>query len=263
MSKVAGDTEQRPVVSLDCKVVDVQNLSEETFQILFEAPEGTQLQYHAGQYLQLELDLNNDGQFQSLFYTIANSCDPAHPRRLELFIHNASEFSGKIIQHLAQLFEAGASAKINLAMGNAYLQTDVSLPHVLIAAGSGISKIKCVTEEILRRNPDADVNIYWSNKSASDFYFLKEFNQWVQQHANLSFTPIVEAANDNWTGRSGYIYEVVDKDFASLDGAQVYLCGSPRMVYGTIDQLESKGLNEENCYSDVFEYAPREKKQAV
>ena len=71
MSKVAGDTEKRPVVSLDCKVVDVQNLSEETFQILFEAPEGTQLQYHAGQYLQLELDLNNDGQFQSLFYTIA------------------------------------------------------------------------------------------------------------------------------------------------------------------------------------------------
>ena len=167
MSKVAGDTEKRPVVSLDCKVVDVQNLSEETFQILFEAPEGTQLQYHAGQYLQLELDLNNDGQFQSLFYTIANSCDPVHPRRLELFIHNASEFSGKIIQHLAQLSEAGAFAKINLAMGNAYLQTDVSLPHVLIAAGSGISKIKCVTEEILRRNPDADVNIYWSNKSLS------------------------------------------------------------------------------------------------
>ena len=37
-------------------------------------------------------------------------------------------------------------------MGKAYLQTDVNLPHLLVAAGSGIAKIKTLTEAILGRS---------------------------------------------------------------------------------------------------------------
>ena len=90
-----------------------------------------------------------------------------------------------------------------------------------------------------------------------------QFQSWVEQHKNLTFTPILETADGEWNGRSGYIYEVIEQDFEVLDSAKVYLCGAPQMVYGTIDKLESKGLNEANCYSDVFEYAPRERRIAI
>ncbi len=64
-------------------------------------------------------------------------------------------------------------------------------------------------------------------------------------------------------GSSGFIYQVIEKDFEDLNDTQTYLCGSPQMVYGTIDKLKTIGLKIENCYSDVFEYAPRDEKLAI
>jgi len=240
-----------------CQVMDITPLSPNTFQLELKSPEGTTLDYQAGQYLQLDLDLNSDGQSHSLFYSIANSFDPEQARRLQLFIQNSSELAGTILEHLYKLSENNAEVKVTLPMGHAYLQTDLSLTHLLIAAGSGISKIKCLAEEILRQQADANVNIYWSNKNANEFYLLDEFKSWVDESNHLNFTPILESSDSDWQGRSGYIYEVIEQDFKNLSSTKAYLCGSPQMVYGTIDKLKSTGLKEENCYSDVFEYAPR------
>ena len=246
-----------PITTYDCQVMEVTLLSKNTFQIELQSPIGTTLAYQSGQYLQLDLDLNNDGQRQSLSYSIANRFDIEQPRRLQVFIQNNSDFSNNIIKHLSALSEHNAKVSVTLPMGQAFLQTDLSLPHLLIAAGSGISKIKCLTEEILRQDPNTRVNIYWSNKSADEFYLLEECKVWLSENENLKFTAILESANPHWQGRSGYIYEVITEDVESLDGAQAYICGSPQMVYGTIDKLTPLGLKEENCYSDVFEYAPR------
>lgn len=254
-----------PVVSYPCQVVKFAPLRNgsfdtDTFDIELQSPAGTGLNYHAGQYLQLDLDVTGDGQLQTLSYTIASSPDSEKPRRLQLFIQNGSEFADKVLNCLSQHLESQTPLNVTLAMGKAFLQTDLALPHLLIAAGSGISKIKSITEEILRHKPDAEVSIYWSNKQIAEFYLLEQFQAWADQNANLSFTPILESPDANWKGRTGYIYEVVREDCAALEDTQTYLCGSPNMVYGTIDQLESNGLKEENCYSDVFEFAPRDQK---
>jgi len=246
-----------PIVDYACQVVEVTPLTADTFQVELQSPVSSALDYHAGQHLKLELDVNGDGQRQSFIYSIANSFNPEQPRRLQLFIQNNSGLADKIVKRFAKLNENNEEVKVTLPMGQAFLQTDLSLTHILIAAGSGISKIKCLIEETLRQQPNADVKIYWSNKSADGFYLLEEFQDWVDRNKNLSFTPILESADANWQGLSGYIYEVIKKDFDDLSSTQVYLCGSPKMVYGTIDKLKTAGLKEENCYSDVFEYAPR------
>lgn len=262
MKQDAAATEP-PVDTYACKVMSVTPLSSDTFQFELQAPAGTVLNYQAGQHLKLELDLDGDGRLHALLYSIANRCDPEQPRRLQLFIQNSSAFSEKVIQHLSKLSENKADANVTLPLGQTYLQTDLALPHLLIAAGSGISQIKALSEEILRRQPKAEVRIYWSNKRTDDFYLLDEFQGWAAQNNRLIFTPILESADTNWQGRTGYIYEVINEDCEDLEGAQVYLCGSANMVYGTIDQLKPEGLKEQHCYSDVFEYAPRDYKVAI
>jgi len=257
MNSISAATKRQALTHIFA-VTDVKPLSKHTFQVELQLPAGTTLDYHPGQYLQLELNLNSDGQPQSLFYSIANSFHPEQPGRLQLFVDNSSELTDKVLKHLHELKSKGTRVKVTLPMGYAYLQTDLDLPHLLIAAGSGISKIKCIAEEILNRKPNADMRIYWSNKNTKEFYLLDEFLSWTSQYEKLEFMPIIESADANWLGRSGYIYEVIEEDFENFDGAQVYLCGSPQMVYGTIDKLKSSGLKEENCYSDVFEYAPRD-----
>lgn len=246
-----------------CEVLSVKPLNQRTFEIELQSLEGVPLYYRAGQYLQLELDVNNDGQSHSLSYTIASRFNPDQPCCLQLIIQIASEFSGKVIERLIEFSENHQSVNITLAMGKAYLQTDLAFPHIFIAAGSGISKIKSITEEVLQQKPNANINIYWSNRSVDDFFLLNAFHNWAVQYPNLSFTPILESAESNWSGRSGLIYQVIQEDEFVLSNAETYLCGSPNMVYGTIDQLKVSGLKEENCYSDVFEFSPREVDVAI
>lgn len=245
-----------------CQINDIKPLSTSTFHVELQSVDNAILDYQAGQYLQLDLDVNNDGKLHSLFYSIANRFDPKHYHakqhcRLQLFIQIDSERSRAILKRLYELHKSHSRLDITLPLGQAYLQTDLRLTHLLIAAGSGISKIKCLTEEILHRQCDANVAIYWSNKSIDDFYLLDDFQNWPHQNNKLNFTPILESAHDNWQGRSGYIYQLIEKDFIDLSKVKAYLCGSPQMVYGTIDKLKLRGLKEKNCYSDVFEYAPR------
>lgn len=258
-----ANTSAPPQLTHAGQVLSVSPLTSTTFQVELQTPPGTEPAYQAGQYLQLELDVNGDGCLQSLFYSIANGFDPEAPRRLQLLIQHTGEFTDRIIAHLCELRDTRAPVKITLPLGQAYLQTDLNLPHLLIAAGSGIAKIKCLTETILRRRPDAQVSIYWSNRKPEAFYGVEAFQGLAEKHANLSFTPILERADDRWPGATGFIYEVIENELENLAAYQVYLCGSPRMVYGTIDRLKLKGLTEAACYSDVFEYAPRDERVAV
>ena len=262
-----------------CKVLNVRSLNplssinQGTFEIELQSIEGAALSFQAGQYLELELEFaleqaldqgaNKDSQTHALSYTIASRFNKQQPDRLKLIIQKNSAFSGRVVDRLIELSDKQDKVNITLAMGRAFLQTDLDLPHLLVAAGSGISKIKCITEEILQKNPDANVNIYWSNRNADDFFLLNEFNDWAAEYKNLQFTPILESTADNWSGQTGFIYQVIQADFSDLTNMQTYLCGSPQMVYGTIDQLTQLGLQEESCYSDVFEFAPRDKRVAV
>lgn len=251
-------TQKLPIDTYSCQVKSLKPLSANAFQVELASPPGSKLGYKAGQYLQLKLDLNADGQSKSFSYSIANSFNPRFPNRLQIFIQNRSSLADEIIKCLAAHNRNRSGVNVILPMGRAFLQTDLSLTHLLVASGSGISKIKCLTEELLKKKSDASVNIYWSNKNVDDFYLLNEFQAYVDQHENTKFTPILEVTDKDWSGRSGYIYDVIKKDFERLDNTQTYLCGSPQMVYGTIDQLKYIGLKEKNCYSDVFEYAPRD-----
>ena len=252
----------RPPVDHRCQVIRVTPLSESTFEVELRATDRV-LRYQAGHYLQLEIDVHGDGQRHSLSYSIANSFDPSAPERLQLFVQTDSTFARLVLARLRKLSAKAIDLTVRLPMGRAFLQTDLELPHLFVAAGSGISKIKCLGEEILRQATNPKVSIYWSNRNPNEFYLLEQFQNWASRHTNLVFTPIIESINSSWSGRAGYLYEVIRQDSADLSDTRAYLCGSPRMVYGTIDRLQALGLQERHCYSDVFEYAPRDQTRTI
>ena len=138
-----------PVRRYTCQLVSITALNSETYSLELASPLGTSLDYQPGQYLQLALDLEGDGNIHTLSYSIANTPDAARPTRLQLLIHQNSAFSAKIITRLKALHQQKMPVTLSLGMGKAYLQTDVNLPHLLVAAGSGIAKIKTLTEAIL------------------------------------------------------------------------------------------------------------------
>ncbi|MGB1091375.1 MAG: hypothetical protein ACPGYX_04575, partial [Oceanobacter sp.] len=183
------------------------------------------------------------------------------PRGLELHIARAGDTAAEVIAYLKN----ETLVKASLPMGDCCLLPQdlkawADQPILLVAAGTGFAQIKSLAEGILAQAPEQEVHIYWSNRGLGGFYLPELPLDWVRQYENLTYHPIVEQPDESWEGRDGWIYQVIEQDFDDLSDVQMFACGSPNMVLGTLDQLEKRGLSEANMHSDVFAYAPRQKK---
>jgi CDP-4-dehydro-6-deoxyglucose reductase len=72
---------------------------------------------------------------------------------------------------------------------------------------------------------------------------------------NLRYVPVVSnaEAEDQWTGRTGFVHQAVLQDFPDLSGHQVYACGAPIVVDSAKrDYVAQGGLPEEAFYADSF-----------
>jgi len=243
-----------PEKTLACQVSSVEALNASVYRIELLAPAGSKLDYLPGQYLELH------AADQQLPYSIANAPDPKRPRRLELQISDHNEVTASIIAELSAAATNRGTVKITLAKGECFLNELPKQPILLVCAGTGFSQIQCIAEAILAEDPEHEIHLYWSNRSLDEFYLYDTPKHWADEYTNFTFHPVLEAGVDNWQGRAGWIYEVIHEDFDDLKDVQMYACGSPNMVHGTLDQLEKLGLSEANMHSDVFSYAPREKK---
>lgn len=250
----------KPQVTLACQVASCEALSDDTFRIMLRAPAGKALDYWAGQYLLLHAQ-DEHGHEQMLPYSIAAappSLTGKDGRLLELHIANSSDTAQAVLNFLRHAI----IAKVTLPAGDCivherFLRAHQQQPLLMVAAGSGFSQIKALTEAALTINPAQEVHLYWSNRQLTQFYLADEIEQWLTQYPNVHYHPVLEQANSDWAGRSGWLYQIIRDDFADLHHVQLFACGSPNMVYGTLDQLEPLGLSMSNMHADVFAYAPR------
>jgi CDP-4-dehydro-6-deoxyglucose reductase len=231
---------------MHCHVTQADQLNPSTY--LFKLAPHTPLFYWPGQYLTLCI-----GQHK-LLYSIANA--PETQNILELHISDNSPLAKLAIQTLFKAKKNNQSVYIDSVNGDCYIEKTPSKALIMICSGSGFSQIKCLTEAILSNTPSHTLHLYWSNKKVDDFYCLTLLNRWRKKYVNFQFDLILESKNSiNWQGRQGSLPDMIKQDYSTLHAIDMYACGSPNRVYGTLKALGSLGLSQNNMYSDVFSYA--------
>ena len=254
--------DHKPEVTLACQVPVVELLADNIYRVELLAPAGTQFDFWPGQYVLLHV-VDEQGQPQQFPYSIASIpsalSGQGDGRRLELHIAANSDTANAVIQQL----KTAVVVKATLPGGDCiltpeFIQQHRQQPLIMVAAGSGFSQIKALTEAALALNPEQEIHIYWSNRARIGFYLSELPRQWAHEFANVHYHPVIEQHADDWQGRAGWLYQVIHEDFDDLSQVQLFACGSPNMVYGTLDQLAPLGLTQANMHSDVFAYAPRD-----
>ncbi len=229
-------------------VSDIKHLSNNVYRVILQPQEGIIPAFHAGQYL-----LMHPSENQSSAFSIASAPEPDQ-NSLELHIQRlpGKENSTTLFNQLHE-----GEIHISLPYGCCYLEYLPQKNLTFVAAGTGFAQMKSMVEYCLRENHQHNLNLYWGARSPDDYYLSKLPLQW--QREGVNFYPVVSDAGekDQWDGRHGLLYEALISDKEHLLNSEIYISGSPTMVYTTIDALLESGFQENLLYSDVFEYAPR------
>jgi CDP-4-dehydro-6-deoxyglucose reductase len=129
---------------------------------------------------------------------------------------------------------------------------------LFIAGGTGFAPVKAMLEHAFAAHMDREMVLYWGVRSLKDLYMAELPQQWMAEHPNFSFIPVLSnpQPDDLWQGRTGFVHEAVLADFADLSGYQVYACGAPVMVDSAGELfVKTRKLPEDEFFADSFVYA--------
>ncbi len=238
-----------PVKTLPSRIEKLVRLAPDVIEIHLRLPASERLQFRAGQYIDILL---KDGKKRS--FSLANA--PQDDSLLELHIRHVP--GGLFTDQVFSTMKPRDILRFNGPHGSFYLREESSKPMILIAGGTGFAPIKAIVEHAIARQSTRPMFVYWGAKARVDLYQNDLPASWEATHPSIHYIPVLSepAADDNWTGRTGFVHRAVMADFPDLSGYQVYACGSPAMIEVTREDLTTQcKLPEEEFFADAFSFS--------
>ncbi len=239
----------KPFKEYSARVVKLEKLTYDVMRVLLKLPEGQQIPFKAGQYINVILD---DGQRRA--FSFANP--PHEPEFVELQIRLMK--GGLFTTHVFEQMKEGDEVRFEGPIGDFSLR-ESQRPIVFVAGATGFAPVKSMVEDAFERGLKREIHLYWGVKQLRDLYLPELPQQWAHDHANFHFIPVLSdpAPEDAWNGRTGMVHEAILEDFPELKGHEIYACGSVRMVEAIFPFLKSHGAEDGACFSDAFTVSAR------
>ncbi|MDY7026147.1 MAG: NAD(P)H-flavin reductase [Pseudomonadota bacterium] len=234
-----------PIRSVRATIDSTNLLNHNVYQVQLSLPEP--VQRDAGQYCMLHLE----GEVYA--YSIASA--PQDQQRIELHIR-VDDANSNAITVINTLLNQ-EQVDVSLPYGDATLCEPPKRPVLMIAGSTGYSGCQSKLLFLQEQTLEHPVYFYWGGRTSDDLYLLEQAEQICAKNNQFVLEALV-SDEDSVARRKGWLHEAVIEDLGDLSQFDVYLAGSPPMVYAIYDALLPQGLVPEQAYSDVFSYAPRD-----
>ena len=243
-----GSASDIPVKTLPSRIEKLEKLAPDVIDMHLRLPANERLQFWAGQYIDVLL---KDGKKRS--YSLANA--PHDDAVLQLHIRHVP--GGLFTEQVFSTLKVRDILRFNGPHGTFYLREDSKKPMILLAGGTGFAPIKAIVEHAIAEKCERPMFIYWGAKARIDLYQNALPEKWAAEQANIKYIPVLSepAADDAWTGRTGFVHQAVLADFPDLSGYQVYACGAPVMIDAAKRDFMAQGMPEEEFFADAFTFS--------
>lgn len=201
------------------------------------------LSYKAGQYVDVLLD---DGARRSYSMATPASGNGA----LELHIRHLP--GGLFTDRVFGALRAGDALTLEGPGGDFHLR-DGDAPVVLLASGTGFAPVKAIVEQAIADGQRRPMRLYWGGRTQADLYMDALCRRWCDELAWFDYVPVLSAAPQDWSGRTGLVHLAVMHDLPDLRGHEVYACGAPVVVAAARDDFtRTCGLPAAAFHADAF-----------
>ncbi|MGY4827400.1 2Fe-2S iron-sulfur cluster-binding protein [Sphaerotilaceae bacterium SBD11-9] len=201
---------------------------------------GKALHFLPGQYARLRV-----GRLPARSYSMANL-----PGEDGLEFHIRMVPQGLVSGHIAQRIEVGDTLRLEGPFGSATWQGVQPGPLLLVAGGTGLAPISSILRAALD-DEHPDIHLYHGVRDERDLYDSEVLTA-LHAAQRLRYTPVLSAPGVATPRRTGFVHEVVGRDFPRLDTAALYAAGPPPMVEAVRAHALAAGLDAQHIAADAF-----------
>jgi CDP-4-dehydro-6-deoxyglucose reductase len=227
-------------------VKQVEMLAPDVIRLKLRLPLHLNIRFLAGQYVDL---IFPGGVRRS--YSIANAPRPEGVIDFEFHIRHlpGGLFTDRLFAGLA----AREKLEFEGPLGTFFLR-ESNKEVIMLATGTGYAPLQAILGNELPKD-GRKITLYWGGRTLRDIYLHDEVAELAQVYPDFTFIPVLSnaAAEDGWSGRTGYVQRAAMEDYPHMADLQVYACGSPRMIDGArADFTRYAGLPPSDFFADSF-----------
>jgi NAD(P)H-flavin reductase/quinol-cytochrome oxidoreductase complex cytochrome b subunit len=250
------DSTVLPVRVWHSHVKRMEQVAPEVMLVWLEPEDQDKIQYRAGQYIDILLD---DNQKRAFSFATA----PGTSELIELHVRRIP--GGRFTSHVFDSMKVGDQVRFEGPIGNFALNEEKQRPILFVAGATGFAPVKSILEYAFSQDVRRPMVLYWGVRRPTDLYMVDLARRWSREHANFSFVPVISepSPEDQWEGRTGLVHQAILEDFPSLQGYELYACGSAQMVRAARPEFLAHGLSEDACFSDAFDFAGQDRAEEV
>ncbi|MDJ0814249.1 MAG: NADH:ubiquinone reductase (Na(+)-transporting) subunit F [Woeseiaceae bacterium] len=288
--KIAMPDEIFGIRKIECTVVSNHNVASFIKELVLELPEGEELDFRAGGYIQIECpphdlkysDFDIEEEFrdewdryhlwdfeshvareESRAYSMASF--PLEKTLVKLNVRIATPPPGAdpsippgIMSSFIFNLKPGDKAIISGPYGEFFAkETDNEM--VFIGGGAGMAPMRShIFDQLIRLKSKRKMTFWYGARSLREMFYVEEFNKLAEENDNFEWHIGLSEPQpeDNWTGYTGFIHNVIYenylKDHPAPEDCEYYLCGPPMMNTAVIKMLEDLGVDQEHIMLDDF-----------
>jgi len=235
------------------QVADVRRETDSCVSVELTIPAELQevFSFEAGQYLTLRATINGKEARRS--YSL---CSAPHEGEWRVAIKHVEE--GLFSTFANETLAVGDTLEVMPPMGSFNAPPTRVSRVLLFAAGSGITPIISIAKTILERDTEAQITLFYGNRSSRDIIFQEELEGLKNTH--LTRFSLYHVLSREHLGTELF-YGRIDAekctafaktlfDPSTIDEA--YLCGPEPMIRAVSEALEQAGLHKDSIHFELF-----------
>jgi Na+-transporting NADH:ubiquinone oxidoreductase subunit F len=272
-----------------CKVKSNNNVATFIKEFVVELPAGESVPFRAGGYIQIEApphtvkysDFDIDEEYRAdwekfgMFKYVSKVDEPvmraysmaSYPEEEGIIMLNVRIASppprmpdvppGKMSSYIFNL-KPGDDVVISGPYGEFFArETDKEM--VFIGGGAGMAPMRShIFDQLRRIKTDRKITFWYGARSLKEMFYVEDFDMLAKENPNFSWHVALSEPQpeDNWTGYTGFIHEVVYeqyiKNHPAPEDCEFYMCGPPMMNSAVINMLLDNGVEREDIMLDDF-----------
>ncbi len=230
--------------------------TEHTISLCLAQPKIDRIQYYAGQYLTLKLEIEGETYYRS--YSISSS--PRLDGFIRLTVKRIED--GKVSNYLHDHVKPGDLVEFLRPKGRFFLETATSNERNLMffAAGSGITPIMSMIRGVLFHEPKSSITLVYANQEEEDIIFKDELIDLARKfqkrfHPYHLLSQQRKASNQAIPSEQRRLDEAWVTDLLATfnhEIAAAYICGPSGFMRAVRKGLNQGGMRENQIFWEEF-----------